>query len=107
MKYFVSLPINSRSEKTFIKKFNAAKKYSLDIKKYIQTYIDEKAEIITPFDFSYATMPEPEAIGKCMHHLLECDAIVLEHHWRNSKGCRLEQAAAVLYEKGIFELPEF
>ena len=47
-------------------------------------------------DASYA-----EHMGRDISALLECDAVVFLEGWRESKGCRLEHAAAEIYNKLI------
>lgn len=60
---------------------------------------------VNPFDAPEPPMCFTEAekyghyMGEDMKMLLACDGIVFAPGWKNSKGCRLENAAAVLYDK--------
>lgn len=57
---------------------------------------------VSPLDVS----PDPDAtyaehMGDDIEALLCCDAVVFLDGWRESKGCRLEHAAAKIYNKLI------
>ena len=57
---------------------------------------------VSPLDVS----PDPDAtyaehMGNDIEALLCCDAVVFLDGWRESKGCRLEHAAAKIYNKLI------
>ncbi|HIT83299.1 MAG TPA: DUF4406 domain-containing protein [Candidatus Avibacteroides faecavium] len=58
---------------------------------------------VSPLDIS----PDPDAtyarhMGNDIEALLQCDAVLFMPGWRESKGCRLENAAAEIYDKQIF-----
>ena len=51
--------------------------------------------------------PDPDAtysehMGNDIEALLNCDAVLFMENWRTSKGCRLENAAAEIYDKQVF-----
>lgn len=57
---------------------------------------------VSPLDVS----PDPDAtyaehMGRDISALLECDAVLFLEGYENSKGCRLEHAAAEIYNKQI------
>lgn len=106
MRYYISLPINARKEKTFKEKYAAAKRHCLLMKEHIRRHFDKDAEFVTPFEVTYDAMPEANAMGKCITALLQCDIIALDADWRESKGCQLERYAAMIYDKGAVELPK-
>lgn len=108
MKYYISTPINGRTqERTFIEKYHAAEQRCREIKNLLirqdPTLLDS-GEIVTPFDVTIPTMDEPHALGACITALMQCDTVVLDHGFQQSRGCRLEQQAAVLYGKIIMLL---
>ena len=41
-------------------------------------------------------------MGNDIEALLNCDAVLFMENWRTSKGCRLENAAAEIYDKQVF-----
>lgn len=58
---------------------------------------------MSPLDIS----PDPDAtysehMGNDIEALLNCDAVLFMENWRTSKGCRLENAAAEIYDKQVF-----
>lgn len=106
MKYYISLPINGRKEKSFEEKYNAAKRRCIEMKEHIRQHLDKDAEFMTPFGVTYDAMPEANAMGKCITALLQCDIIALDADWRESKGCTVERYTAMVYGKGVVELPE-
>lgn len=66
---------------------------------------------VSPLDIGH-TDPEdyPAVIGTDITALLVSDAVIFLSGWHNSKGCRLEHAAAVIYGKkkyyNISQLPK-
>lgn len=97
MKIYISIPISGRN-------IEDAKEEAASI----ATSIKEKGHTcVNPFDI----VPETDGrepkysdyIGEDMKHLLECDAIFLSCNWGNSKGCRLEYNAALIYGKTVFK----
>ena len=93
MKVYISLPITGHPIDEVRKKADQAK----------QQLSDMGHEPVSPLDVS----PDPDApyaehIGRDIAALLVCDAALFLDGWRQSKGCRLEHAAAEIYEKKIF-----
>ena len=57
---------------------------------------------VSPLDIGHSDPDFYEAvIGTDITALLCCDAVVFLEGWRESKGCRLEHAAAKIYNKLI------
>lgn len=65
-------------------------------------------EIITPFDVvpdkNIAHIEDPQikyayCMGKDIEKLLICDAVFFAEGYKDSKGCLLEHAASLIYEK--------
>ena len=93
MKIYISLPITGH-----------------DIEKVEATCIFVSAALekrghtpVSPLDIS----PNPDAtyaehMGNDIEALLLCDAVLFMPGWRESKGCRLEHAAAKIYDKQTF-----
>ena len=93
MKIYISLPITGHD----IEEVEASCIYASGV-------IQAKGHIpVSPFDIS----PDPDAdyaehMGNDIEALLECDAVLFMENWRTSKGCRLENAAAEIYDKQVF-----
>lgn len=93
MKIYISLPITGHD----IEEVEASCIYASGV-------IQAKGHTpVSPLDVS----PDPAAtyaehMGNDITALLLCDAALFLDGWRQSKGCRLEHAAAEIYEKKIF-----
>ena len=46
-------------------------------------------------------LPYAYCMGKDIENLIECDAIIMGRHWEKGPGCRVELAAAKIYNKEI------
>ena len=90
MKIYISLPITCYD-------LQERKKYAENVRSRLkQIYPD--GEIITPFDVNPDTsLPYEELIGKDIAALLTCDMVYVCNGSNNSKGCRLERYAALIY----------
>ena len=92
MKVYISLPITGHD----IEEVEASCIYASGV-------IQAKGHTpVSPLDVS----PDPDAtyaehMGNDIETLLCCDAVVFLDGWRESKGCRLEHAAAKIYNKLI------
>lgn len=93
MKIYISLPITGHD----IEKVEASCIYASGV-------IQAKGHTpVSPLDVS----PDPDAtyaehMGNDIEALLCCDAVLFLDGWRTSKGCRLENAAAEIYDKQAF-----
>ena len=93
MKIYISLPITGHD----IEEVEASCIYASGV-------IQAKGHTpVSPLDIS----PDPDAtysehMGNDIEALLNCDAVLFMENWRTSKGCRLENAAAEIYDKEIF-----
>lgn len=84
-KLYISLPISGRD-------LEAVKQRADLIKKSI---ISEEYEGVTPFDICPdSTLPYNELMGRDIAGLMECDAVLFDFDWNESKGCRIEMAVA-------------
>ena len=104
-KIYISLPITSRKEPTIKQRVREAQKrcrYITARLKRLQAFAGW--EIVTPFDVAPVgtTKTEAEILGGCIQAVLECDAILLDYDYTESKGARLESEAAALYGKQIY-----
>ena len=94
MKLYISIPITGRT-------IEEAKQHAENIKATLTPY---GYECITPFDVCPGTdKPYAYYMGRDIEELLsdDIDGIVLGIGYYESKGCRLEEATAVIYEKHI------
>lgn len=93
MKIYISLPITGHD----IEEVEASCIYASGV-------IQAKGHTpVSPLDIS----PDPDAtysehMGNDIEALLNCDAVLFMENWRASKGCRLENAAAEIYDKQVF-----
>ena len=92
MKIYISLPITGHD----IEEVEASCIYASGV-------IQAKGHTpVSPLDIS----PDPDAdyaehMGNDIEALLNCDAVIFMENWRTSKGCRLENAAAEIYDKQV------
>lgn len=104
-KIYISLPVTSRKEPTIQERVEAAEKrcrYITARLKRLQAFAGW--EIVTPFDVAPAgtSKTEAEILGGCVQAVLECDAILLDYDYTESRGARLEAEAAALYGKQVY-----
>lgn len=92
MKVYISLPITGHD----IEKVKARCEHAAGI-------LRAKGFIpVSPFDISpNADASYSEHMGNDIRALLDCDGVMFLDGWENSKGCRLERAAAKIYKKDI------
>lgn len=96
-KLYISLPISGRD-------LDGVKRRANTIKDLVES--DEYVPI-TPFDICPDnTLPYSELMGRDIAGLLECDAILFDYDWNESRGCRAEMAIAQIYNKRIFKIKD-
>lgn len=96
-KLYISLPISGRDLDDVKRRANAIKE-SVESDEYTP---------ITPFDICPdSTLPYSELMGRDIAGLLECDAILFDYDWNESRGCRAEMAIAQIYNKRIFKIKD-
>lgn len=93
-KVYVSIPISGKDYAAQAERANRIKR-ELEREGY---------KVITPFDI----IPNPDqgypyCMGKDIEVLLTCDAAIFAEGWNESKGCKLERAACVIYGIEIIE----
>lgn len=55
---------------------------------------------VSSFDVNKSqNISEDIAMGNCIHAVIECDTIYLDHAWQSSKGRNLEYRDAKIYDK--------
>lgn len=88
MKVYVSIPISGKN-------YDEQKARAERIKQELH----QQGHIgITPFDIvPEENSPYCYAMGKDIEVLLACDAAVFAEGWNESKGCRLERQACLIY----------
>lgn len=92
MKVYISIPITDHD-------YEKQKALANKIKTQFEKVGDET---ITPFDVApEKDKPYSYYMGRDIEALLECDAVYFCKGHENSKGCRLEFAAALTYNKTI------
>lgn len=93
MKIYISLPITGHD----IEEVEASCIYA-------KAVLEKKGHTpVSPLDVSDNPDADyAEHMGNDIEALLECDAVLFMENWRTSKGCRLENAAAEIYDKHVF-----
>lgn len=118
MKIYIATPVNGRSEATLEEKRQAAYKRVCELAVKIAKLMNMRIEVHSAFDediapinvdltrkmYGYKLPSEAVIMGKCVQRVMECDAILLDDGWMESKGCLLEHYAAFDYRKKIFRL---
>lgn len=90
MKIYISLPITGYD-------LQERKRYAENVKKRFQQIYPD-GEIITPFDVcTDSSLPYEELTGKDIAEILTCDMVYVCNGSNNSKVCRLERYAALIY----------
>ena len=96
-KLYISLPISGRDLEDVKRRANTLKD-SVESEEYIP---------VTPFDICPdSTLPYSELMGRDIAGLLECDAILFDYDWNESRGCRAEMAIAQIYNKRIYKIKD-
>lgn len=96
-KLYISLPISGRDLDDVKRRANTIKE-SVESDDYVP---------VTPFDICPdSTLPYSELMGRDIAGLLECDAILFDYDWNESRGCRAEMAIAQIYNKRIFKIKD-
>ena len=110
MKIYIATPVNARSEATLVRKREKASDRVAEIIGFIEDYYTEKEpdisiECHSSFDIDiaplYSNKPEPEIMGACVQRVMECDAILMDWGYEQSKGCTVEHTTALTYGKKI------
>ena len=109
MKIYIATPVNARSEGTLEEKRKAAWMRVCYLKVEIAHKIPD-TEFHSSFDnditsvevtkFTYLPS-EAKIMGKCVQRVMECDAILMDWGYENSKGCTVEHTTALTYGKRV------
>lgn len=97
MNVYISVPMTGRTVKEVEADIKQAKKdfpFGKKGTKYISNLLEFK-EGIDP-----AT-----SLGNAIESILSCDALYACPGWKESKGCRVEIATAILYDIPVYGLP--
>lgn len=109
MKIYIATPVNARSEATLEEKRKAAWKRVNTLRvlarnKYPRSeYHSSFDNDITPVEVTEFTyLPKESTImGLCVQRVMECDAILMDWGYEQSKGCTIEHTTALTYGKKI------
>ena len=107
MKIYIATPVNARKEGTLEEKREAAWKRVMHLRKIIKE-TNPKAEChssfenhIAPINADAGLLNEATIMGRCVTEVMECDAILMDWGYENSKGCTIEHTTALTYGKKI------
>ena len=111
MKIYIATPVNARKEATLEEKRKAAWRRIAKLIERVWCEEDELQEHIdchSSFDDDIAPLskpiellPESVVIGRCVTRVMECDVILMDWGYENSKGCTVEHTTALVYGKKI------
>lgn len=105
-KVYIATPVNARKEATLEEKRQAAYNRVQAIKEKLQEQMPD-AEFHSSFDDWIAPLKggkvwaESSVMGCCVQCVMECDMVVFDYGWRESRGCQVENKVAIVYEKEI------
>ncbi|MBQ2138105.1 MAG: DUF4406 domain-containing protein [Erysipelotrichaceae bacterium] len=97
MNVYISVPMTGRTVKEVEADIKQAKKdfpFNKKSTKYVSNLIEFKAEI-----------DPATALGNAIESILSCDALYACPGWKESKGCRVEIATAIIYDIPVYGLP--
>lgn len=111
-KVYIATPVNGRKEVTMTEKRKAAYQRVQEIKGALEKLMPN-TEFHSSFDgdiaplnveltkkmFGYELPSEAVIMGRCVQRVMECDMIVLDDGWWDSKGCCVERFTALKYGK--------
>ena len=105
MKIYIATPVNARKEGTLDEKRKAAWKRVGSLREQARKFYPD-AEYHSSFDYCIAPLggrefPEATIIGLCVAQVMDCDAILMDWGYENSKGCTIEHTTALTYGKKI------
>lgn len=106
MKIYIATPVNARKEETLEEKRLAAYYRMCEIRKQIHAKLPN-AEFHSSFDEHIAPInkecwkTEAMIMGECVTEVMECDMIVLDWGYLDSKDCRVEEFVAMRYGKEV------
>ena len=117
MKIYIATPVNGRDEDTIDEKRHEAYLRVKELEYMICKSLDgaEFAEFHSSFDDDIAPLDieltkrmygiglpsEAVIMCRCVQRVMECDAVVLDYGWMGSKGCRVAEFAATMYNKKV------
>lgn len=91
-KVYISLPISGRNIENVKRRAEVLK-----------SIVADDYEALTPFDICPdSTLPYHELMGRDIAMLLQCQVILLDFDWRESRGCRAEYEIAKVYGLQIY-----
>lgn len=105
-KVYFATPVNGRKELTKQMKKEAALQRCIEVRNQLHAI---HPDWIVTFPFNVCpvedkTLTEPEAMGRCVTLLMQCDALILDDGWMESAGCNVERSVAVNYNKRILTI---
>ena len=108
MKIYIATPVNARREATLEEKRKAAWKRVNQLRvlarnKYPHSeYHSSFDDDIAPINqLGTAVWSEANIMGACVQCVMECDAILMDWGYEQSKGCTIEHTTALTYGKKI------
>lgn len=105
---YLATPVNGRREATMKEKMKAANDRIEEMKQYLRKWYPDAV-----FWSSFDTIPcignltEAEIMGECVRKVMECDMVILDKLWYDSRGCSVERFVADQYGKVVKTMMSF
>ena len=110
IKIYLATPVNARKEKTKEEREIAAYGRIVDMRTYLRNWYPE-AEFYYVFNLNFpdelTELSESVIMGRCVEAVMECDIIILDDGWQDSRGCNVEQHVAEQYDKKVYTMKRF
>lgn len=104
MKIYLATPVNGRKEKTLEQKMKAAYQRIREMEEHVGKWYPD-AEMYSSFRIVGLALgqklEESEVMGACVRMVMDCDMIILDDGWEDSRGCCVERFVAVQYDKKV------
>lgn len=104
MTLYIATPVNARDESTFEAKHRAAMERIQHLKEVLRH--DERFAHYDKFTSGVERCPigtpEPQAVGRCVQTVLECDAVYMDAGYEASRGCMTEHDTCRRYQIPVF-----
>ena len=105
---YLATPVNGRREATMSEKIKAANSRIEEMKQYLRKWYPD-AVFWSSFDVIpyIGNLTEADIMGECVKKVMECDMIILDKLWYDSRGCSVERFVAEQYNKVVKTMISF
>lgn len=108
---YLATPVNGRKEPTLLEKQKAAYKRIEEMKEYLCQWYPDAEFWSSVGNIVIARKGladrEPDIMGRCVAMVMDCDIVILDYGWQDSRGCRVERYVADQYDKEVYTMTRF